>query len=191
MRKSREAAAESRRAIVETAAALLRERGLGVGLAEIMAAAGMTHGGFYRHFASKEALVAEALELAADEKAATLAPQPGRPAREALRDYVALYLSQAHIDHPEKGCPIAALGSEAARSPDSARALAAGAEQLAACFAEDLGGDPTEARRQAVAMLAAMVGAVVIARAAGDSPLRGETLDAVRADPAFRALLDD
>jgi TetR/AcrR family transcriptional regulator, transcriptional repressor for nem operon len=195
MRKSREAAAESRRNIVETAAKLLRERGLGVGLADIMAAAGLTHGGFYRHFASKEALVAEVLQQALDEKAESLVARDGISAREALKAYVALYLSSAHVDNPGKGCPIAALGAEAARSDEAARALAAGAEKLAANFAADLNGgsagDPMEARRRAVAMLASMVGAVVVARAVGDSPLRAEVLGALRAEPAFRDILDN
>lgn len=195
MRKSREAAAESRRNIVETAAKLLRERGLGVGLADIMAAAGLTHGGFYRHFASKEALVAEVLQQALDEKAVSLVARDGLSAREALKAYVALYLSGAHVDNPGKGCPIAALGAEAARSDESARALAAGAEKLAANFAADLSGDsagdPVEARRRAVAMLASMVGAVVVARAVGDSPLRAEVLDALREEPAFRDILEN
>jgi TetR/AcrR family transcriptional repressor of nem operon len=195
MRKSREAAAESRRNIVETAAKLLRERGLGVGLADIMAAAGLTHGGFYRHFASKEALVAEVLQLALDEKAESLVARDGLSAREALKAYVALYLSGLHVDNPGKGCPIAALGAEAARSDETARALAAGAEKLAANFAADLNGgtadDPIEARRRAVAMLASMVGAVVVARAVGDSPLRAEVLDALRAEPAFRNILEN
>jgi TetR/AcrR family transcriptional regulator, transcriptional repressor for nem operon len=199
MRKSREAAAESRRNIVETAAKLLRERGLGVGLADIMAAAGLTHGGFYRHFASKEALVAEVLQQALDEKAESLVARDGFSAREALKAYVALYLSGAHVDNPGKGCPIAALGAEAARSDETARALAAGVEKLAANFAADLSGgpagdsagDPLEARRRAVAMLASMVGAVVVARAVGDSPLRAEVLDALRAEPAFRDILEN
>ncbi|WP_296714497.1 TetR/AcrR family transcriptional regulator [Rhodoblastus sp.] len=195
MRKSREAAAESRRNIVETAAKLLRERGLGVGLADIMAAAGLTHGGFYRHFASKEALVAEVLQQALDEKAESLVARDGLSAQEALKAYVALYLSSAHVDNPGKGCPIAALGAVAARSEETARALAAGAEKLAANFAADLSGgsagDPVEARRRAVAMLASMVGAVVVARAVGDSPLRAEVLDALRAEPAFRNILEN
>jgi TetR/AcrR family transcriptional repressor of nem operon len=193
MRKTREATAESRRNIVETAAKLLRERGLGVGLADIMAAAGLTHGGFYRHFASKEALVAEVLQLALDEKAESLVARDDLSAREALKAYVALYLSSLHVDNPGKGCPIAALGAEAARSDESAKALAAGAEKLAANFAADLSGDfesdPAQARRRALAMLASMVGAVVVARAVGDSPLRAEVLDALRAEPAFRDIL--
>jgi TetR/AcrR family transcriptional repressor of nem operon len=193
MRKTREAAAESRRNIVQTAAKLLRERGLGVGLADIMAAAGLTHGGFYRHFASKEALVAEVLQLALDEKAESLVARDDLSAREALKAYVALYLSSLHVDNPGKGCPIAALGAEAARSDESAKALAAGAEKLAANFAADLSGDfesdPAQARRRALAMLASMVGAVVVARAVGDSPLRAEVLDALRAEPAFRDIL--
>jgi TetR/AcrR family transcriptional regulator, transcriptional repressor for nem operon len=190
MRKSREEAAQSRKTIVEAASALFRARGLGVGLADVMAAAGMTHGGFYRHFASKEALVAEVLEQALDERSAILVPGENRSPREALRDYVALYLSEAHVDHPELGCPIAAVGAEAGRTDSSARTLASGAERLAARFAADLGIEPAEARRRALAMLASMVGAVVVARAVGESPLRAETLAALRAEPAFRDILE-
>ncbi len=114
MRKSKEETAESRRRILDAAARLYREKGFdGVGVADIMEAAGMTHGGFYRHFASKEALIAEAMSEAFTDRAARLTPAGGSSGVELLRDYVRMYLSEGHLDTPSGGCPVAAVGSEA------------------------------------------------------------------------------
>jgi TetR/AcrR family transcriptional repressor of nem operon len=124
MRKSREEAARTRRRIVETAAVEFRRSGIkATGLADLMSAAGLTHGGFYRHFESKEQLVAEACAVALDstidglEKAAAGAPKGQR-----LREIVSTYLSTAHRDEPCEGCAVAALGSEIARADERTRA---------------------------------------------------------------------
>jgi TetR/AcrR family transcriptional repressor of nem operon len=111
MRKSKQEAAETRRRIVKAAAAKFRQNGIGgTGLSDLMAAAGLTHGGFYRHFDSKDQIVAEACAAATESAIATFfsnkSPQSGLKAR------VAKYLSPAHRDDPSAGCPLAALGSE-------------------------------------------------------------------------------
>ena len=121
MRVSREKALENREQILETAARLLREHGFdGVGVADIMKAAGLTHGGFYRNFASKDDLAVKASEHAiADTKALLkegLAQQPKDP----LRTLIERYVSSAHCDDPGSGCILPALAADAARSDDPA-----------------------------------------------------------------------
>src|SRR5262245_52576289 len=124
MKKSKVEAAETRRKIVKTAAAEFREKGInGVGLADLMAAAGLTHGGFYRHFESKDQLVAEACAVAieaANETAWTPLLVQGK--RKGLDALVAQYLSEDHRDDQRGGCPFSALGSEIARSDKNTRA---------------------------------------------------------------------
>ncbi len=116
MRVTREQVQENRRRILEAAGRLFRERGFSaVTVAEVMEAAGLTHGGFYGHFASKEDLAAQALAQA-------LAPAPREPGTAPdLAGFVAAYLSAAHRDRPGSGCALAALGSEAARQPAPVR----------------------------------------------------------------------
>ena len=108
MRRSREDKAETHRRIVDAAARLFRARGIAeVSVADVMEAVGMTVGGFYRHFDSKEDLVAAAIERASLETVA-------RGAKQAPTARVAAYLSMDHRDHPEGGCPIAAYNSNCA-----------------------------------------------------------------------------
>src|ERR1051326_5692862 len=115
MRRSREDAAETRRSIVETASRLFRARGIApVSVADIMGALGLTVGGFYRHFESKEALVAEAIEAAADDAALRYAKTREGATGPELAAALDAYLSRGHRDHPERGCPVAALCSEVA-----------------------------------------------------------------------------
>ncbi|TNC09687.1 TetR family transcriptional regulator, partial [Methylobacterium terricola] len=112
MRVTREQFQENRRRILDAAGRLFREKGFAaVTVAEVMEAAGLTHGGFYGHFASKEDLAAQAL-------AGALAPAPREPgAAPDLAGFVAAYLSAAHRDRPGAGCALAALGSEAVDRP--------------------------------------------------------------------------
>src|SRR5260370_6003258 len=117
MRRSREAAAETRKRIVRAAARKFREQGIvATGLADLMKAAGLTHGGFYKHFASKDQLVAEATTAALDTVLEGMAAHPTTSAA------VAAYLSARHRDNPASGCPLAALGGELARSDKKAPA---------------------------------------------------------------------
>jgi TetR/AcrR family transcriptional repressor of nem operon len=170
MRKSREEAAETRKRIVGAAAREFREKGIvATGLADLMKAAGLTHGGFYKHFASKDQLVAEATVAALGDILDELAAQP------TISSAMGAYLSTGHRDNPASGCPLAALGSELARSDKTAReAATAGFVKLV----NILGGKTStgEARRRALVAAAAMIGAVTMSRVVTDPKLSAEIL---------------
>jgi TetR/AcrR family transcriptional repressor of nem operon len=177
LRNSREAAAENRERIVAVAARLFRERGINaVGVAELMEAAGMTHGGFYKHFESKDALVAEACSYSFGEpggnlRAAAEAAKPG----EELRAIVDSYLSRKHRDNPGKGCAVAALGGEIGNRESAAReAIQKGRERLVGLVARYLKG--SDAKDAANTFVSTMVGALISARlmdgASSDAVLR-------------------
>ena len=160
----------TRQKIVEAAAAAFRAGGVAaVRLEDVMARAGLTHGGFYAHFASKEDLLREAVEHAGGQTVETLSgPLRDIPADDRLRSMIDAYLSPAHAAHPEVGCPLAALGSELARAGGPAhRALARGVGDRLAWMRELV----PEHRRQTVSddqligVLACMVGGVILARA--------------------------
>jgi len=167
MRKSRQEAAETRQRIVETAAEEFRRKGTaGAGLSDLMAAAGLTHGGFYRHFESKDQLLAEAAAAAIqslDVKLAdTIGKKKGARARKAIVD---LYLSRDHRDDPATGCLFGALGSELARADDATRATAtAGLKNFVSLLADTFEGDRAEAERRAIVMVSTLVGALTLSR---------------------------
>ena len=173
--------AEKHEKILKEAARLFRERGFdGAGVAEIMKAAGLTHVAFYAHFASKEALEAEAVESAfvqSNQRIYALSVN----ARDPKRVFLDSYLSVAHRDHPGSGCVIAALGSEIAR--DSAarkpftRCVKHVIEGMAGRFPWRRRG---AARRNAIHLLSAAVGALTLARAVDDPRLSDEILESVR-----------
>ena len=175
MRKSKQEAARTRERIVEAAALEFRRNGIaGTGLADLMAAAGLTHGGFYRHFASKDQLVAEAcaaaMEAGAKTSAAVLSPHRKRNGLEALS---ASYLSKRHRDDRSGGCPFAALGSELARADENTRAVVTdGLSKYADLVASQLKGlRPDIARGCALAAISTMVGALILARVVTDPKL--------------------
>jgi TetR/AcrR family transcriptional repressor of nem operon len=183
MRVSREVMARHHREIVATASRMLRQRGIeGLSVADLMQAAGLTHGGFYRHFASKDALVAEATAAAFSgirERLAEWTSSKGSKA--ALDEYVAEYLSQRHVEAPGTGCPIAAYGAEVARESDVVRAaFNEGVEPLVAWIADGLAGPAPRRRARAIELLTMMVGAIVTARAAGSGAIAGEVLACAR-----------
>ena len=174
-RVSQEQARLNRQRVVEVAAALFRERGLhGVGVADIMASAGLTHGGFYGQFANKDALAVEAFDSALAEER--------RGAGDAL---IANYLSLAHVQAPGKGCPLAALANDVAREPAGSPMRArftAGVEALTAVLAGLMPRLSKERRRQqALAALSTLVGAVILARAVDDEALAKALLEAATA----------
>jgi TetR/AcrR family transcriptional repressor of nem operon len=180
MRKSRAETAETRERIVEAASAEFRRNGIGAtGLAGLMGAAGLTHGGFYKHFESKDQVVAEActrsIEQIADSLGKAMASHRG-PNR--LHGAVNGYLSSSHRDHPDSGCPFAALGPELARGGETVRDSAtAGIERMIALIA---GPDADAAARQdAMVALSAMVGALTLSRIA-DGQLSKDLLKQVR-----------
>ena len=170
MRKSREEAAETRKRIVRAAARQFRENGIvATGLADLMKAAGLTHGGFYKHFASKDQLVAEATVAAMDSILEELAAHP------TVNSAVAAYLSTRHRDNPASGCPLAAIGSEFSRSDRKAReAATAGFVRLADILAGKAG--TADARRRALVAAVTMIGAVTMARVVTDPELSAEIL---------------
>ncbi len=175
MKVSREQVAENRRKILETAGKLFREKGFeAVSVADIMAGAGLTHGGFYGYFPSKEALIAEALAAAS--------PGFQRP-QETREDRVARYLSCAHKDNPGTGCPIAALAGEVVRMPPAVRTAMTGMlGKRIDHFAETADGDTPQLRRQnAIGTYAALVGGLTLARMSNDETLSAEILAATRA----------
>lgn len=184
MKVSREQVALNRERIVETAARLFREKGYdGIGVADLMKSAGLTHGGFYGHFASKEDLLAAATEHALQQSVQRWQGYLAEGRETALRKIGDGYLSEQHRDQPGKGCSVTALGADIARLGDKARhALTEGARgQLAVLEQLMPGADAATRRQQALAQYAAMVGAIVLARAVDDAALSHEMLAAVQA----------
>jgi TetR/AcrR family transcriptional regulator, transcriptional repressor for nem operon len=175
LRKSKLEAAQTREAIVTAAADLIRRTGIAeASLADMMAAAGLTHGGFYRHFRNKEHLVSEALSAAGENAVATI----GRKmAKGGLKVAVDGYLSTAHRDSRTPSCPFAALGSEMARSgKETKAAMTEVLEKLLVTLAGDAP-DREEARGDAIVALSTMIGAMTLARVVADSDLSSEILD--------------
>ena len=172
---SREQVAENRRTIVEAAGRLFRERGFeAVTVAEIMQEAGLTHGGFYGYFESKDELIGEALAAALTEI------RPGL--LENLSTYASEYLSRSHRDDRACGCPTAALAAESIRQAGSARTeMTTGIEQQIERLSRIAPGKNSAKKRQAaIGTWAAMVGAMILARASNDRALSDEVLDQTR-----------
>jgi TetR/AcrR family transcriptional repressor of nem operon len=177
MRVSREKAAENRQRIVEAAARLFRDDGFdGVGVDAIMKEADLTHGGFYGHFASKEALMAEAIAQAIGRSTAWQARFG------SLSELVTGYLSDRHRADRANGCAVAALGADVARQgPALRRTVTAGVRQQIDRIVSLLKrGTPATRRRRALASYAGMVGALTLARAVDDPALAREILAAAR-----------
>lgn len=181
--KVTKAQAQANRAhIVETASTLFRERGYdGVGIADLMAVAGFTHGGFYKHFGSKADLLAEAAICGFAQSAAKA---EGVDSAEVVKQY----LSRAHRDARGEGCTLAALCADAARQPEAIKAaFASGVEGLLASLSNqpDLpeeGQKEGDLRARRIEVFAQVIGALVLSRACpDDSPLADEILDVCRA----------
>src|SRR3954464_2602891 len=172
MRYSREHKLETHSRIVKKASVRLREKGAhGLGIADLMKEAGLTHGGFYAHFESREALVIEAFAHAMDrgtEHWRKLAE--ATPPEKRLAAIVRSYLTPLHRDDPGHGCAIPTLGAEIAReSPKTRKAFAAKLEQMIDMLAGQIPDVPRKAaRKQATATLATMMGTMVLARVAGN-----------------------
>jgi TetR/AcrR family transcriptional regulator, transcriptional repressor for nem operon len=182
MRVSREKAAQHREQIIDAAGALFRARGFGgIGVAEIMKAADLTHGGFYGHFSSKDDLVAQASKRSMTCAAANWSKAVADHADQPFETLLKRYLSTRHRDEPGQGCAFAALGNDAARSGKIVRnTFAEGLEPLLDILADSIPGKSKAARRRkAVAAMAALVGALTLARATEGTPLSDEVLDSV------------
>jgi TetR/AcrR family transcriptional regulator, transcriptional repressor for nem operon len=184
MRVTREQAEQNRQRVVEVAARLFRERGIGgIGLAELMKAAGLTHGGFYGQFESKDDLVAQAAGLAMEDSRATWLEAAARSHEDPLGAMVAAYVSTSHRDNAGGGCAVPSLGAEVARgAPEGRRAITQGIERMLELLEEAAPGDSVAQRREAaLATLASMVGAIVLSRAVDNKKLSKQVLRAVRA----------
>lgn len=179
MRKTSERKTETRERILAAAGELFRSHGIDVvGVDAIMHRAGLTHGGFYAHFASKEALVAEVSAAALERSAArweriSQEEAPGA----ALVRIVGRYLDPAHVAAVERGCVLATLGPEVARRHDVRPAITAAVRRMLDSLARCL---PGRRRQRALEALSGMVGAVVLARLCDDSGLADEFLTAGR-----------
>jgi TetR/AcrR family transcriptional repressor of nem operon len=177
MKVSREQVQQHRERVLDAAARLFRERGFdGVSVAEVMKAAGLTHGAFYGHFDSKDSLIREALAYGK-----TLGWYRGADAQSAA-DYADAYLSTRHRDNRGSGCPIASLGPEASRASADVRATLTRSirRQIDRFSAASPGTTPAQRRRAAIAAYSVMVGAVVLARIVDDEKLSDEILGAAR-----------
>lgn len=172
--------------IVETAARAIRRAGFnGVGVADIMKEAGLTHGGFYAHFASRNALLAEALERAGQDSAAAIAKKASnrqiQGSASAFRALVEGYLSDRHLRSPESGCPVAALVSEMPRQ--SAEVRQAAAQRVRGLVAAVQRTLPAGTAADSAASIASqMVGSLQLARALGDNAEGKALLTAARRD---------
>src|SRR5882757_1744773 len=184
MRYSKEHKQETHARIVKKASVRLREKGAhGIGVADLMKEAGLTHGGFYAHFDSRETLVIEAFAYAMErstERWRKLAEQSA-PAKR-LATIVESYLTPVHRDDPGHGCAVPTLGAEIAReSPKTRKAFAAKLEQMIDMMADQILDVPRKAaRKQAMATLATMMGTLVLSRIAGSSEFSAEILSAGR-----------
>jgi TetR/AcrR family transcriptional regulator, transcriptional repressor for nem operon len=173
--------AEKHERILNEAAKLFRERGFaGVGVAEIMQAAGLTHGAFYAHFKSKDDLAAEALVRAFSQSGDQAYAATGNAA-EAKKVFLERYLSAKHRDRPGAGCAIAALGAEIARDTVVRAPFTEQVKRMIAGMAKGFGWkSKAPARQNAIHLLAAVVGALILARAVDDPKLSDEILASVR-----------
>ncbi len=185
MRYAADQKERSRDRILSSASRTLRSKGVEVvRVADVMSAAGMTNGGFYKHFESKEHLVREAMESALKEVAEQLAHRTnGLPREKALKSVIEYYLSEQHLDHPDRGCALAALGTEVARLPQSAR-LAIG--QALDDYSERLrhlmpGASDEERRTEFLVLFSSMAGCVMAARTYVDKKHRRRILEGARA----------
>jgi TetR/AcrR family transcriptional regulator, transcriptional repressor for nem operon len=184
MRHSREEKARSTQRIVDIAAQRIREQGVdGPGVAEIMKAAGMTHGGFYKHFDSRDDLIAAAVETAMRDPEEGMAAVIAN-ATDPLAAFVDWYVSADHVADPGHGCGVASLTGDIAHSDTRLRAAYhAQVERYLTALEGMLG-----SRSRATVALATLVGAVTVARALGTAPLADEILrdvrQALKAQPA-------
>ncbi len=181
MRVSRVQAEENRRKVIDVASRLFREHGFdGVGLKDLMEGAGLTHGAFYKQFASKDDLAAQAsrraLESASGRWSAAAAANPQDP----LGAVIALFLSMGHRAERMDGCPVVALGAEAARQGAKVKAsFEAGIREYLEMLGRWLGEtDGEEPSGKAMAILSTMVGAMVLSRAVNDERLSKQFLQA-------------
>jgi TetR/AcrR family transcriptional repressor of nem operon len=181
MRVSRVQAAENRQTVIDVASRLFREHGFdGIGLKDLMKGAGLTQGAFYKQFTSKDDLAAQASRRAMASAFRRLSAEAAANPDDPLGAIIALYLSTEHREERMDGCPVAALGPDAARQGSDVKAsFEAGIreylEMLGRCVGEAEGKEPSA---KAMAILSTMVGAVILSRAVNDKRLSKQFLQA-------------
>ncbi len=181
MKVTREKAEENRQNVIETSSRLFREKGFdGVGVSTLMQAAGLTHGGFYKQFKSKDDLIAQATQVALDQTRERLSALNDEDGRASFETVARAYLSEWHRDAIGEGCALAALGPDVARhGPELRRVMQRGVEEYLALLEATTAADsPEAARDRAVVTLATMVGALVLSRAVENAALSSEILAA-------------
>jgi len=175
MRVSQDEKDRSHARIVAAAARIVREQGIeGASVTEVMSEAGLTHGGFYRHFADKDALADEAIAFAFGQILAALRSrfEENDPATAAM-DFQKYYLSEGHVANPGMGCPVAALAGEIGRGGTALKkTFGAGVGRLIRQFAAGMPGSDAARRAKATREVAMMAGAVMIARASDPDTAR-------------------
>lgn len=184
MKVTRQQAEKNRERVLDVAGRLFREKGFdGIGVADLMKSAGLTHGGFYANFNSKEDLVAESCERTLAELSKGWTKVAGGANGDPLRALVAGYLSIGHRDDPGNGCVLAALGADVSRrSPAVRHAVTEGLRPFIELLTRTAPGRTRAARRRrALAIYASLVGAMVLARAVDDPALSKQILQAVAA----------
>jgi len=184
MRYDEEHKQRTREKVLSAAARTIRAEGPDrVGVAAIMAEAGLTHGGFYAHFGSKDELVTEAIrQMFADAGERRKKWVEGKPPREGLRDYIKFYLSRSHRDGRGEGCPLTALATDLPRLPEPARQVfGKGVARMTASMADLLRAiDWPDAENAASGLVSEMVGAVSLARSVADGEQSDRILKSAR-----------
>ena len=181
MRVSRAQAEENRQNVVDVASRLFREHGFdGIGLKDLMGSAGMTQGAFYKQFESKEDLVAEASARAFESATSRWSDAVEANPKDPLGAVMAFYLSKGHRKEKMEGCPLVALGADAARQSDDVKAaFEAGIREHLSTLSRLISkSNSREKRKEAMAILSTMVGAVTLSRAVNDPRLAQSLLDA-------------
>ena len=183
MRVSKQVMAENNSKIISAAARLFREKGIDdTSVAEVMGAAGLTHGGFYRHFKTKDDLVIAAIDKACKDLERRLEKAIAQQgAQQAIKEFVLRYLSEQHVISPGTGCPIAALSSEIDRKSKALqKAISHGTERLVSLLEQGVNASPSEKHSKAIGLLAVLVGALILARSAETGKTRDDILAAGR-----------
>lgn len=183
MRYSKVHKEETRRKILEAASRLFRDKGYdGVGVDAIMQEVGLTSGGFYAHFTSKEALFAEAFGHAYDARRKPLPATLKSPgADESLQNLIYGYLSRSHRDHQAEGCPFPALTTDVVRGSDETRkSYEQRLKKFIAAIESQIAAGSAPERERAIGVLVQLVGGVLLSRAVKDEKLSGDILKACR-----------
>lgn len=184
MKVTREQATQNKDRVIATAARLFRERGFdGIGISDLMKEVGLTHGGFYAQFPSKEHLMAAAASKAAAERAAAMQKQFQDAPEKGVAGFAERYLSKRHRDNPGEGCYMATLGVDVARHGPLVRdAFTSSVRSALEILAEaEKGASEEDRRSRAIADYAMMIGGMVLARAVSDEDLSDEILTSLKA----------